>query len=214
MRAQLRSLMEERRPHYEGRHSVIDTNRRTAKGRGRGARARREATMNASAASRHRRRTSRASRSAARVGTRSSSAGLLGQLLFSGAGCAACISAFDSAGRHRIQISTGAWGVPVPRLPRCERARTSLAARCWSASAGRLPPCIVSVGGAIGASRFVAGTWLRRPDHPCPATLSVVDAAVGGKAAINTAGERTSSRLPPTVSSVSGLARDLPPAST
>jgi 3-dehydroquinate synthase len=80
-------------------------------------------------------------------------------------------------------------------LPDGERAKDlAVAARCWSAlgQAGfTRSDVIVSVGGGAvsDVAGFVAGTWLRgvRIVHVPTTLLGMVDAAVGGKTAINTA---------------------------
>jgi 3-dehydroquinate synthase len=80
-------------------------------------------------------------------------------------------------------------------LPDGERAKDlAVAARCWSAlgQAGfTRSDAIVSVGGGAvsDVAGFVAGTWLRgvRIVHVPTTLLGMVDAAVGGKTAINTA---------------------------
>jgi len=79
-------------------------------------------------------------------------------------------------------------------LPDGERAKDlTVAARCWSAlgQAGfTRSDAIVSVGGGAvsDVAGFVAGTWLRgvRIVHVPTTLLGMVDAAIGGKAAINT----------------------------
>jgi 3-dehydroquinate synthase len=80
-------------------------------------------------------------------------------------------------------------------LPDGERAKDlTVAARCWSAlgQAGfTRSDAMVSVGGGAvsDVAGFVAGTWLRgvRIVHIPTTLLGMVDAAVGGKTAINTA---------------------------
>ena len=80
-------------------------------------------------------------------------------------------------------------------LPDGERAKDlTVAAHCWSAlgKAGfTRSDAMVSVGGGAvsDVAGFVAGTWLRgvRIVHFPTTLLGMVDAAIGGKAAINTA---------------------------
>jgi 3-dehydroquinate synthase len=124
--------------------------------------------------------------------------GLLGQLpaLLGGGVCRVAVVHSTVLAAIARQISKVLPGESLfLELPDGERAKDlAVAAHCWSAlgHAGfTRSDAIVSVGGGAvsDVAGFVAGTWLRgvRIVHVPTTLLGMVDAAVGGKTAINTA---------------------------
>jgi 3-dehydroquinate synthase len=124
--------------------------------------------------------------------------GLLGQLpaLLGGGVCRVAVVHSTALAAIARQISKVLPGESLfLELPDGERAKDlAVAAHCWSAlgHAGfTRSDAIVSVGGGAvsDVAGFVAGTWLRgvRIVHVPTTLLGMVDAAVGGKTAINTA---------------------------
>jgi 3-dehydroquinate synthase len=100
----------------------------------------------------------------------------------------------EPAARVRAVLAASYDLVDLP-VPGGERAKTAeVAARCWEALGGAgltRSDAIVAVGGGATTDLggFVAATWLRgvRVVHVPTTLLGMVDAAVGGKTAIDTA---------------------------